>query len=217
MGNVDFRSQKTRGNCKSTPCPSSPHIYGAHENAAGLAEDATMRKCVRTNLRRREANEKIISFSLWGNHPVYVAGALRNAELAAEIYPGWTCRFYLGRDVSHELAQKLGAFPHVETVAISESPGWRGMFWRFYPAAESDVEVLLVRDVDCRLGRREAAAVLEWLGSPLGFHIMRDHPLHRTEILGGMWGVKGGVLTELRKQIRRYKPRKVSGRSTRTS
>jgi pyruvate/2-oxoglutarate dehydrogenase complex dihydrolipoamide dehydrogenase (E3) component len=26
--------------------------------------------------------KKIISFSLWGNHPVYVAGALRNAELA---------------------------------------------------------------------------------------------------------------------------------------
>ena len=110
--------------------------------------------------------KKIISFSLWGNHPGYVAGALRNAELAAEIYPGWTCRFYLGRDVSHELVKNLGAFPHVETVAIAEPPGWRGMFWRFWPAAEADVEVLLVRDLDCRLGHREAGAVLEWLGSP---------------------------------------------------
>ena len=150
--------------------------------------------------------KKIISFSLWGNHPVYVAGALRNAELAAEIYPGWTCRFYLGRDVSHELVQKLGAFPHVETVTVPEPPGWRGMFWRFYPAAESDVEVLLVRDVDCRLNRREAGAVLEWLGSSKGFHIMRDHPQHRTEILGGLWGLKHSVLPSLRKQIYRYKP-----------
>jgi len=150
--------------------------------------------------------KKIISFSLWGNHAVYVTGALRNAELAAEIYPGWTCRFYLGRDVSHELVKKLGAFPHVETVAISEPPGWRGMFWRFWPAAEADVEVLLVRDLDCRLGHREAAAVREWLGSPHGFHIIRDHPLHRTEILGGLWGVKGGVLPDLRNKIRRYKP-----------
>ena len=74
--------------------------------------------------------KKIISFSLWGNHPVYVAGALRNAELASKIYPGWTCRFYLGRDVSHELVQKLGAFPHVETVTVPEPTGWRGMFWR---------------------------------------------------------------------------------------
>ena len=109
--------------------------------------------------------KKIISFSLWGSRPVYAAGALRNAELAAEIYPGWTCRFYLGRDVSYELVQKLRAFPNVETVTVPEPPGWRGMFWRFYPAAESDVEVLLVRDVDCRLNRREAGAVLEWLGS----------------------------------------------------
>ena len=27
-----------------------------------------------------------------------------------------------------------------------------------------------------------------WLDSNLTFHVMRDHPHHRTEILGGMWG-----------------------------
>lgn len=133
---------------------------------------------------------------------------MRNAEIAAEIYPGWTCRYYLGQGVSPDLLQKLGAFPHVELVATGEPPGWRGMFWRFRPVAEKDVEVLLVRDVDCRLSRREVAAVLEWLGSPHGFHIMRDHPHHRTEILGGMWGVKRGVLPNLQKWIRRYKPGK---------
>lgn len=150
--------------------------------------------------------KKIIAFSLWGNRPTYAHGAVRNAELAAKIYPGWTSRFYLGKDVSPDLVRRLSEFPMTEVILTGEDPGWRGMFWRFWPAAEADVEVLLVRDVDCRVGPREAAAVREWLGSPHGFHIMRDHPLHRTEILGGLWGVKGGVLSDLRNKIRRYKP-----------
>jgi len=33
--------------------------------------------------------KKIISFSLWGDNPVYTQGAIRNAELAKEIYPDW--------------------------------------------------------------------------------------------------------------------------------
>ena len=33
--------------------------------------------------------KKIISLSLWGDNPVYTQGAIRNAELAKEIYPDW--------------------------------------------------------------------------------------------------------------------------------
>ena len=41
----------------------------------------------------------------------------------------------------------------------------------------------------------------EWLNSDKGFHIMRDHPWHRTEILGGMWGIKKGVIPNLKKLL----------------
>ena len=37
---------------------------------------------------------KLITFSLWGQDPKYLVGAIRNAELASEIYPDWICRFY---------------------------------------------------------------------------------------------------------------------------
>jgi len=33
--------------------------------------------------------KKIISFSLWGDKPMYTIGAIKNAKLAEEIYPGW--------------------------------------------------------------------------------------------------------------------------------
>jgi len=36
--------------------------------------------------------KKIISFSLWGDNPIYTQGAIRNAELAKEVYPDWVCR-----------------------------------------------------------------------------------------------------------------------------
>jgi hypothetical protein len=33
---------------------------------------------------------------------------------------------------------------------------------------------------------------------------MRDHPAHKTEILGGMWGARGGFLTEMKQLIDQY-------------
>ena len=30
----------------------------------------------------------------------------------------------------------------------------------------------------------------EWLSTSLPFHVMRDHPLHQVEIMGGMWGAR---------------------------
>jgi hypothetical protein len=41
-----------------------------------------------------------------------------------------------------------------------------------------------------RFSEREVAAVQQWMMSDLPFHIMRDHPQHKTTILGGMWGAR---------------------------
>ena len=51
---------------------------------------------------------------------------------------------------------------------------------------------------------REKAAVDEWLASDKGFHIMRDHPAHGTQILGGMWGAKSGSIPEMKSLISEY-------------
>jgi len=144
---------------------------------------------------------KLITFSLWGQDPKYLIGALRNAELAQEIYPDWTCRYYVGASVPFSIIYQLETMPNVQIVRKPDFGDWRGMFWRFEPASEDDVEVMISRDTDSRLSYREKAAVDEWLQSDKGFHIMRDHPYHNFPVLGGMWGVKNGIVPQMKEMI----------------
>ncbi|KAB7500864.1 hypothetical protein Anas_06872, partial [Armadillidium nasatum] len=51
---------------------------------------------------------------------------------------------------------------------------------------------------------REYDAVSEWLNSTTkSLHLMRDHPDHRVQILGGMWGIR--LRDESREKIRRIR------------
>jgi len=153
--------------------------------------------------------KKLISFSLWGDNPKYTTGAVKNAGLAAKIYPGWVCRFYCSRSVPVSAIEQLKRFNNVEIMRVDERGDWRGLFWRFFPASEPDVKVMISRDADSRLSYREKAAVDEWLKSDKCFHIMRDHPCHslpdsKRTILGGMWGAKAGCVPEMADLINRY-------------
>ena len=65
-----------------------------------------------------------------------------------------------------------------------------GMLWRLLPILDPLVDVVLIRDLDSRLTRREAGAVGEWLASSKAVHVMRDHPSHSWPMLGGMWGAR---------------------------
>jgi len=140
---------------------------------------------------------KVISFSLWGNDPKYVQGAIENARLARDIYPDWQVWFYFGQSVDRHSRFEIMSQNHNSRSTIMPTAGdWRGMFWRFEPILSVDTEAMIVRDCDSRLTLREKAAVDEWMESDAGFHIMRDHPYHGTQILGGMWGIKQGCLPE---------------------
>jgi len=148
--------------------------------------------------------KKIISFGLWGENTRYTIGALKNADLAKEIYPDWICRYYVGKSTPIEIIKSLYEKDNTEIIIMNEQGDWNGMFWRFFPASDSDVEVMISRDSDSRLSQREKAAVDEWLDSDKGFHIMRDHPAHGTEILGGMWGAKLGSIPQMKTLILEY-------------
>ena len=78
------------------------------------------------------------------------------------------------------------------------------MFWRFEAILDEDVELMICRDTDSRLGEREKAAVEEWLASDKGFHIMRDHPAHRFPVLGGMWGMRKGTIPDFGSLIKSF-------------
>ena len=144
---------------------------------------------------------KIISFCLWGDNPKYTEGAIKNAQLASEIYPEWKCRFYVGQSVPSIVLMRLEMNENTEVIRMPEFGNWKSMYWRFWPAGEEDVEVMISRDTDCRLNDREKEAVDEWLESDKGFHIMRDHPYHAFPVLGGMWGAKRGCLSNMKELI----------------
>lgn len=148
--------------------------------------------------------KKLISFSLWGDNPKYTIGAVRNAQLAQTIYPGWVCRFYIGKSVPTHIISQLKEMTNTDIIEMEEQGDWTSMFWRFYPASEDDVDIMLSRDTDSRLNIREKNAVDEWLHSGKGFHIMRDHPWHGTLILGGMWGVKKGIIHDIKNKIGQF-------------
>jgi protein O-GlcNAc transferase len=152
---------------------------------------------------------KVISFSLWGNDPKYTEGAVRNAEIAAELFPDWECWLYCGTSVDDDFYRNFNIELHEEfdgktvlyghnlQIHILDEPGdWRGMFWRFEPASDPNVEVMISRDCDSRLSQREKAAIDAWMESDKGFHTIHDHAYHTVPILGGLWGKKRDCLPE---------------------
>lgn len=140
-----------------------------------------------------------VSFSLWGDNPIYNVGIVRNAELMEQFYPSWKMVVFFDESVPNEtikLLQEKG----VETKLFTDNSIY-GMFWRFYAVDFEDCEYAIFRDADSRLSLRESLAVSEWIKSGKSLHVMRDHPYHRIPagnnqlgILGGMWGIKKGIL-----------------------
>jgi glycosyltransferase involved in cell wall biosynthesis len=145
--------------------------------------------------------KKIISFSVYGQHPIYTYGAIENVLYAQKFYPGWICRFYYNDTVPLKIIEALKKFTNVELVKIDDHCGTVNMTWRFRPAYETDVDIMIVRDTDSRLNERDAESVKEWLRSNKNFHIIRDHPEHSIQILGGAHGCRNKVLLPLKNQF----------------
>ena len=169
--------------------------------------------------------KKIIAFSLWGDIPLYIEGAVKNIELAKIVYPDWVCRFYIPAGISKitnnmkpnnhssddkqykittvptNIIQKLKELG-AEVIEINEDGCWYSMFWRFYAIENSDIAIF--RDCDSRLSFREKNAVDEWVNSNEKVHIMRDHPWHGAPILGGMWGIKKGIMDDMKTKIIKF-------------
>ena len=151
-------------------------------------------------------NNNVISFSLWGDNPRYLNGAIRNARLIPDIYPGWRCRVYHDDSVPGKTITELRK---LEAELISVAPPknfYDGLFWRFLPASDKSVDRFLVRDIDSVVNVKERIAVDHWLESECYFHLMRDYYSHSELILAGMWGGVGGILPPLKQLLREFKP-----------
>ncbi len=140
--------------------------------------------------------KKIISFSCYGTNPTYVRGAYENLLIQPEIYPGWTCRFYIDDTVPKDIVSLLEK--DAEVIMMPRSDGNYGMWWRFEPLKDTTIERFVVRDTDARLSIRDAAAVKEWEESGKSVHIMRDHECHFQKMMGGMWGANSVFIQKMK-------------------
>lgn len=133
--------------------------------------------------------KKIISFSLWGNNQKYLVGALRNAILAREHYPGWVCRFYIDAETQDRHSLLMHTLLCAGAEIVEMIPGIPKMMQRFLVNDDPEVERFLSRDCDSRIGPEEAAACAEWIAEDKIIWSARAHPAHARPINGGMWGL----------------------------
>ncbi len=161
--------------------------------------------------------KKIVSYSLWNQiepidhgqvykcRPiVYNIGAIENAKMIKQMYPGWIPRFYINNTVPKNIVEQL--IKYGSEVINMEGSKVPPMMWRFLTCGDKDVEYMICRDCDSRIYQREVNAVNEWISSGKTLHVMRDHPHENYKILGGMWGWKNinKLYKDIEKDILRF-------------
>lgn len=148
--------------------------------------------------------ENIISYSLFGDSPRYGEVAILNMKHAAEIYPEWTCRFYVDDTVPVSILQRLTQ-KGAQIIQVNEDQKKiSGLYWRFFVMDDPAVKRFLIRDADSFLSYRERAAVDAWLSSEEWFHSMRDSYTHTELILAGMWGGCTGIFKNIQGHIEAF-------------
>jgi len=128
---------------------------------------------------------------------------VENALVAKEIYPDWIIHLYHNETCLPKVIDVLKTFDNVKLILINQKNNKASnMLWRFYPAFNCEKEdIVIIRDCDSLLNLREKSAVEEFINSDKDFHIMRDNPSHKSLIMGGMWGVKNGLLLPLKEKF----------------
>jgi len=141
----------------------------------------------------------LVSFSLWGDNPMYNMGFIMNYGLHRKIYKDWEFVLYYDDTISDDIKD----FIRVKNIKSFNMTGSNipGEFWRFLANDINEGGYTIFRDCDSRISEREELAVKEWVDTGKTLHVMRDHPYHKIPLgvgkmgmLAGMWGLKSGVI-----------------------
>lgn len=148
-------------------------------------------------LKDSAQKKPVCAFSLFGDNPRYLRGALSNALAGKELYPGWILRYYVDETVPEDfrnLLKSLGAELVLKDAGVSAG---MKLCWRFLVASDQHVGRFVVRDCDASFSLREALVVDEWIGSDKLFHVIRDWYTHTDLMLAGLWGGHAGILPDM--------------------
>lgn len=132
----------------------------------------------------------VISFSLWGDDPLYNIGAIKNADLASKIYPGWMCYYYCNKCVPQKTIDQLKKRNNTKIIWHDELGNTNSAVNRFFAINLPETKRIIFRDTDSRLSEREKIAVNHWIEQDTDIHLMRDHPSHGWFVQAGMFGLK---------------------------
>lgn len=156
-----------------------------------------------TPTTKATGTKQVVSYSLYGGkNSRYTDGAIANADLMPEVYPGWEMRIYHDNTIPKEIYDNLHGRPYVRLMNMTDSVIENQMVWRFLVASDHTVERFVSRDIDSRLSFREKAAVDEWIASGKKFHVMRDHPSHTDYAMsGGMWGATSTAIPDMEARL----------------
>jgi len=119
-----------------------------------------------------------------------VWGLMENLNRIPQVYPGWKARVItLGPAVEtiKDVVSMQGAelHDHPATHAV-QTPSLVSFL---YACQIAPNHRFLIRSPYCRVGRREASAVQQWMNSQAQFHVIRDDAVeHDTQIVPHLWG-----------------------------
>ncbi len=151
----------------------------------------------------------VISFSLYGNVQKYFGGLLENCKQINQIYPNFWIYVYLGNDFDRSIMN--GKFDDIKNILFieTEKSGHEVMSYRFFAIDRSEVGIAFSRDADSRINARDQYCINEFLKSNKKFQIIRDHPAHGVQILGGMWGIKKGLQISIEHELNIFRRKAV--------
>lgn len=148
--------------------------------------------------------KKVISYSLWGDNKKYTYNMVFNCLQAKHFFPDWVCRIYHDNTPPANILKLLESFDNVELFLRDDIPNSRGMYWRHFAAADTSVDIMISRDADSWICKRDKVVVDEWLASNKDFHIVRDNCHHRSPCMGGTWGTRNGFLRDMDGRIHNF-------------
>jgi protein O-GlcNAc transferase len=148
--------------------------------------------------------KRVLSFSLYGNNPVYTIGCIKNAQLHKEFFIDWEMRVYHNDTVPNDILTELSNLG-VVLYDTKLNMGFINSLWRFLPITNVNIEYFISRDCDSRISERDVIAVNEWIDSGKSFHIIREHPIgHGWVMNAGMWGAKGNAIPDFYDKMTAY-------------
>ena len=140
---------------------------------------------------------KIISFCVWGKSDLYNLGVLENAIIMPKVFPGWIIHVGYTPTANQQIINELSKIPWVELEMFNEPNHSKNTMLRFLPGMHPKNDVVIFRDADSRLLKRDYLAVMDWLNNTnKKVHLMRDHSANKSRIMAGLWGVRDGIIAK---------------------